>query len=418
VSINVRTRKTVLSALAASALVVGLIAAVPAATAHPSTSHKAATSKTAAVPASFNVKKIKHVWIITLENESFAHTFGTVGEKQAPYLTKTLPAKGALLKDYYGVGHDSLDNYTAMISGQAPNYELGQDCGSFEPFVQFGGENFDKWTKFHQLSGEGCVYPKYVTTVANQLSANKLTWKGYMQDMGNLPNRDKTVSTSQGPACGHPKLGAVDLTDSTGPKTDSYATRHDPFMYFHSIINNQAYCDSHVVSFRPLAKDLKHASTTPNYSFITPNTCNDGHDVPCQDKVHHGGLPQVNTFLKRWVPQIMASPAYKQGGLIVINFDESGDDTDAGACCGEKVSTGYDDPSHPDMNEPGLYGPGGGRVGAVLLSKYIKAGTVSTKPYNHYSLLRSVEDIFGLHHIGDAQQPQVKSFGADVYTKP
>jgi phosphatidylinositol-3-phosphatase len=409
-----RTRHVAVTALAASAVVLGLVA-VPAAIAHPSGAPKAAA--TAAAPASFNVHKIKHVWIITLENESFAHTFGTVGEKQAPYLTKTLPAKGALLKDYYGVGHDSLDNYTAMISGQAPNYELGQDCGSFEPFVQFGGENFDKWTKYRQLSGEGCVYPKYVPTVANQLTAKKLTWKGYMQDMGNLPKRDKTVSTSAGPACGHPKIGAVDLTDSTDPKTDSYATRHDPFVYFHSIINNKSYCDSHVLSLKPLKKDLTKASTTPNYSFITPNTCLDGHDAPCQDGTK-GGLIRVDSFLSTWVPRIMKSPAYKQGGLIVINFDESGSDEDASACCGEVSGLGYDDPSHPDMNEPGLYGPGGGKVGAVLLSNFIKPGTVSTKPYNHYSLLRSVEDIFGLTHLGDALQPQVKSFGPDVYTKP
>jgi phosphatidylinositol-3-phosphatase len=65
-----------------------------------------------------------------------------------------------------------------------------------------------------------------------------------------------------------------------------------------------------------------------------------------------------------------------------------------------------------------MYGPGGGRVGAVLLSKFIKPGTVSTKPYNHFSQLRSVEDIFGLKHIGDAQMTQVKSFGPDVYTRP
>ena len=69
------------------------------------------------------------------------------------------------------------------------------------------------------------------------------------------------------------------------------------------------------------------------------------------------------------------------------------------------------------MNEPGLYGPGGGKVGAVLLSKFIKPATVSTHPYNHFSLLRSVEDFFGLHHLGDAQQPQVKSFGPDVFTR-
>ena len=70
------------------------------------------------------------------------------------------------------------------------------------------------------------------------------------------------------------------------------------------------------------------------------------------------------------------------------------------------------------MNEAGLYGPGGGKVGAVVLSKFIKPGTVSRQAYNHYSQLRSFEDLFGLNHLGDAQQPQVDSFGSDVYTRP
>jgi phosphatidylinositol-3-phosphatase len=86
--------------------------------------------------------------------------------------------------------------------------------------------------------------------------------------------------------------------------------------------------------------------------------------------------------------------------------------------CGEIDSLGFTDPSHPNLNEVGLYGPGGGRVGAIVLSKYVKPGTVSNKAYNNYSQLRSFEDLFGLKHIGDAQQPQVHSFGPDVYAQP
>ena len=70
------------------------------------------------------------------------------------------------------------------------------------------------------------------------------------------------------------------------------------------------------------------------------------------------------------------------------------------------------------MNEVGLYGPGGGRVGAILLSKFIKPGAVGKHAYNHYSQLRSFEDLFGLKHLGDAQQPQVHSLGADMFTRP
>jgi len=361
---------------------------------------------------------VKHVWLIDMENESFGYTFGASGHRFAPYLTKTLVSEGAMLPNYYGIGHDSLDNYIAEISGQSGNYELNEDCGTFSPFVQFGGENFDKFTPLGQLSGEGCVFPSYVNTIAGQLSAKGLSWREYAQDMGNNPHRDGTVMTKDGPACGHPKLGGTDFTDSTGPKNDSYATRHNPFMYFESIISPRGYCDSHVVSLSPLAGDLRSEGSTPNYSFVTPNTCLDGHDWPkCQDGTP-GRLPRVDQFLKEWVPRILASPAYKRDGMILITFDESGDDSDAGACCGEVDGLGFDDPSHPNMNEVGLYGPGGGRVGAVVLSRFVRPGTVSNHAYNHYSQLRTVEDIFGLAHLGDAQQPQVDSFGSDVFTRP
>jgi hypothetical protein len=377
----------------------------------------------AAPSASAKTPPIKHVWVIMLENESYNYTFGAAGAKYAPYLTKTLPSEGALLKNYYGIGHDSLDNYVAAVSGQAPNYTLDEDCSTFFPFQQFGGENYDDWTSDGQISGEGCVFPKSaagkpILTIGNQLSAKGLSWKEYAQDMGNNPKRDGTVKTANGPACGHPVVGGTDFTDSTGPKNDSYATRHNGFMYFDSIIDNKSLCDAHVLSLQPLAKDLESASTTPDYSFITPNTCYDGHDWPkCQDGTP-GRLPRVDQFLKEWVPKIMDSPAYKQNGMILITFDESGDDSDAGACCGEVDGLGYDDPSHPNINEPGLYGPGGGRVGAIVLSKYVKPGTVSTKPYNHYSQLRSFEDMFGLSLLGDAKMKQVAPFGPDVFTQP
>jgi len=62
-------------------------------------------------------------------------------------------------------------------------------------------------------------------------------------------------------------------------------------------------------------------------------------------------------------------------------------------------------------------GPGGGRVGAVALSPFIKPGTKTAVTYNHYSLLKTVERIFGLPLLGDATQPQVRAFGADVFTR-
>jgi hypothetical protein len=68
--------------------------------------------------------------------------------------------------------------------------------------------------------------------------------------------------------------------------------------------------------------------------------------------------------------------------------------------------------------KPGINGAGGGRIGAVVISPFIKPGTVSEKAYNHYALLKSVEDIFGLPYLGYASRKGLASFGKDVYTLP
>ncbi|MBV9606715.1 MAG: hypothetical protein JO027_16490, partial [Solirubrobacterales bacterium] len=182
--------------------------------------------------------------------------------------------------------------------------------------------------------------------------------------------------------------------------TDSYATRHNPFVYFHSVIDDTATCDSHVVNLSLLSRDLASAATTPNYAFITPDLCDDGHDAPCADG-QPGGLAQADAFLRQWVPQITSSPAFtQQHGLLIVTCDTT-------SCCGEIPG--------PNSPSPGINGPGGGDVGAVLLSPCIAPGTVSSMPYNHYTMLRSVEDIFGLPHLGYAGLPGETSFGSDVF---
>jgi phosphatidylinositol-3-phosphatase len=340
---------------------------------------------------------IRHVFVLMLENENAATTFA--GQPPSPYLAQTLPAQGAMVANYYGIGHASLDNYIALISGQAPNEKTQLDCPLFSEFLlQQPGLD-----AHGQLLGLGCVYPNTVKTLPDQLEAAHLTWKGYMEDMGKDPRRESAT-------CGHPPIDRRDET-LIATAADKYAAKHDPFVYFHTIIDDQARCDTHVVNLSVLPKDLQSAATTPNYVFITPNLCNDGHDPLCIDG-GPGGFEAVDGFLREWVPRILASPAFKQDGLLVITFDESEGSGPEGstACCGEK-------PLASARRPAGVLGPGGGRIGAVVLSPYIKAGTVSTVPYNHYSLLRTVEDIFGLGHLGYAAEPDLQSFGPDVFTR-
>ncbi|ASN51152.1 alkaline phosphatase family protein [Sinomonas sp. R1AF57] len=326
-----------------------------------------------------------HVFVINLENKGYDETWGA--SSQAPYLSQTLRSQGVLLNSYYGTGHNSLDNYISQISGQGPNSQTQADCQTYSPFVQTGT------AAQGQAVGSGCVYPSGVPTVADQLTAAGKTWKGYMEDMGT--------------PCRHPQPGAVDDTQKARVG-DQYAARHNPFVYFAGITRSPD-CAKNDVDLTALSGDLASASTTPAVSFITPNLCHDGHDSPCVDG-QPGGLVSADAWLKQWVPVITNSPAFTKDGVLVITFDESdGPQQDASACCGEGPG--------PNAALPGITGMGGGRVGALVLSPFTAGGTWSTTPYNHYSLLASVEDLNGLPYLGYAGAPGLNRFGLDVYNK-
>src|SRR5664280_290558 len=74
------------------------------------------------------VGAVKHVWLIILENKSYDEVF--TGLNQNSYLWQTLPQQGALLTNYYGTGHFSMDNYISMVSGQSPSYGVQDDCST------------------------------------------------------------------------------------------------------------------------------------------------------------------------------------------------------------------------------------------------------------------------------------------------
>jgi len=340
---------------------------------------------------------IGHVWVVVLENTSYAESFGP--DAKAPYFSRDLPAQGALLTQYHGTTHFSLGNYVAMLSGQPSNPETQADCLNYSDFK--GGADVGNGV----LAGTGCVYPASVRTLADQLRAKGLTNKGYLQDMANGPGRD---------TCRHPALNRSDDTQSA-KVGDQYATRHNPYMYFHSQIDAQAQCDRENVDLSRLAEDLKSEATTPSFSFVTPNLCDDGHDEPTCVDGRPGGLVAADAFLQRTIPGIMASPAFQKDGLILLTFDEaeaSGTNADSSSCCNQ--------PAGPNTPSPGgvlTPGPGGGRIGAIALSRFVKPGTTSTVPYNHYSLLRSLEETFGIsEHLGYANELNLATFGDDVYS--
>jgi hypothetical protein len=316
---------------------------------------------------------VRHVFVVVLENKDYVETFGP--DSKAPYLAGDLTGRGQLLTQYYGIAHDSLPNYIAMVSGQGPNPQTRADCRRFTDFAAAPGLDGDG-----QAVGSGCVYPARVKTLADQLTAAGLTWRGYMQGMGS--------------PCRHPAVGAADDTQKARVG-DQYAARHNPFVYFHSIIDGRD-CARNDVPLDRLPGDLASASRTPNVSFIVPDLCDDGHDAPCVDG-RPGGLVSADAWLRRWIPRILGSPAFKRDGMLVVTFDEAEDD--ASACCDGGTTPGR----------------GGGRTGAVVLSPFVEPASINATPYNHYALLRTIEDLFGLEHLGFAGRPNLRAFGGDVF---
>src|SRR5262245_34849677 len=342
-----------------------------------------------AAAAATRLPQIRHVFVIVLENQNYSTTFGK--GSAAPYLAHQLTRRGQLLTSYYGTGHESLDNYITMVSGQSANAATQSDCQQYRSVTPGTiGSN-------GQAIGQGCLYPSGVRTIANQLQHAGLSWRGYMEDMGNDPSRERR-------RCAHPTLGSTDPPQTASQKAQ-YASRHTPFAYFRSIPADAPSRRNHVVPLGKLSRDLRSPSRTPNLSFITPDLCHDGHDASCADPREKGGLAGIDEFMRAWAPRILNAPAFRRNGLLVVTFDEA--ETDASSCCFT--------PTGPNTALQGIYGPGGGRTGAVLISPRIKPGSVNSHPYNHYSLLRTMEDFFGLRHLAYAAESAAVAFGGDVF---
>jgi phosphatidylinositol-3-phosphatase len=279
-----------------------------------------------------------------------------------------------------------------VVSRRAALGATQRGCARFSEF------DLERIGAYDQAVGDGCVYPPKIVTLADQLDASASTWAGYMESMGESPRRDG------GRTCAHPRIGARDRTQEA-TRNDQYAARHNPFVYFHSIIDDRARCDEHVVNLAELQSDLRAIDTTPNFAYVVPDLCSDGHDDPCVDPAQPGGYAGIDVFLRVWVPRILQSPAFREDGLLIVTFDES--ESGSAACCFV--------PRGPNVKRQGIYGPGGGRTGAVLISPFIDPGTVNDAPYNHYDYLHTIEDIFGLGYLGYAAHPDVRSFGTDVF---
>jgi hypothetical protein len=180
------------------------------------------------------------------------------------------------------------------------------------------------------------------TNLVDQLESKGIGWEAYMEAMPE--------------AC------------FTGPGSGDYAKKHDPFMYFPDIRDRPARC-ARVVPFDRFSGDLA-AGRVPSFAWITPDLCNDAHDCP---------LSTADGWLAKWVPKIFKglSPSV----AVIVVFDEG--KTDEG-CCGQAV---------------------GGHIVGVIGGPAARSGVRISTPVDHYSVLRLIEDAYGLPHLRQAACP-------------
>ena len=260
------------------------------------------------------VPLLKHVFLIMMENTSLTTLQAST---RAPYLA-SLAAKGAVSTNYHGVAHPSLPNYLALTSGSTQGVSC--DCSPAGPHCT-------------STCSESCACNIGTSHLGDQLESAGLTWRAYGEDMGTACN-----------------MAAANL----------YAPKHVPFLYYDNVQTNAARCGAHVVDFAAnFATDLAAA---PSFVFIAPNLENDMHNLHSEkDK----NIASGDTWLSKVVPQILASAAYQDGGVLVIAWDE---DDFSGLVA-------VDDP-----------------VPFYLLSPYAKAGFSSTVRADHYSLLATIAE--------------------------
>jgi phosphatidylinositol-3-phosphatase len=177
--------------------------------------------------------------------------------------------------------------------------------------------------------------------LVDQLEAAGKSWRGYMESM--------------------PSPCFV------GDSGKLYRQKHNPFIYFDDIRLNAARCNK-IVPFTDFAADLQ-SNSLPEFTWITPNMCNDMHDC---------SVATGDAWVQTWVSQILASPAWQNDGALFITFDEGS--TNAGCC---------------------TYATGG-QVVTLVISPLGKPAHQSAIAYDHYALLRTIENAWNLPELAHA----------------
>lgn len=305
---------------------------------------------------------IHHVFLISLASPGYEAAFGSTS--QMPYLSGTLRSQGVLLTNYSLLDTAALPNGIAAVSGQSPTAATRENCPTYAELI----------------SGNGCVYPVDTLTLADQFVGARLRWHGYFEGMTDAAGKPEN--------CVHPESEAANTPTASG-----YAAQLNPFVFFHSLLD-LGDCDENDVPLDKLAGDLGKVEKTANFSYVSPSLCNAGFRGTCPEGAPDGAAA-ADAFLAKVVPEILASPAYKKDGLLIVSF-------------------GAADPAPP--TDPAAAPADPRKVGGLLLSPLLTLGGTDAVAYDPYSLLRSIEDLFALDPLGKAGGAKVKSFSGAFLT--
>jgi hypothetical protein len=296
---------------------------------------------------------IKHVFLISMTSPGYEAAFGA--SSQMPYLSGTLRPQGVLLTDYSLLDAAALPNGIAAISGQAPTAATKADCPDYEK----------------------CLLPVETLTLADQFGTARLTWHAYLEGMADAEGKPDN--------CVHPEPDATEA-----PATGGYGAKLNPFVYFHSLLD-LGDCASNDVPASGLTKDLKKKpDAVANFNYVAPDLCNSGFRGQCPEGSPDGAAA-ADAWLEKTVGGILASPAYKKDGLLIVSFGA------ADPAAAEELAAAGGDPL---------------KVGALLVSPLLTSGGTDGAAYDPYSLLRSVDELFGLSPLGEAEGAKVHSFAS------
>ena len=332
---------------------------------------------------------LKHVFYIMMENHGTDQIIGNVTD--APFIND-LASKYGVATNYYGVTHPSLPNYLAAISGDFQG--IWDDCKAGKD-VTCAPEEFiaDPATPGSQQ----LLTPAQVTSATNmphmfdgptlvdQLEGKQLTWKAYMQGIPGVGATDE--------------YAPVDTVNGMPVARKLYAQKHNPFMYF-SGIRNSADRMKLIVPFDSFAADIA-STNVPSFVWISPDQCHDMHGVSPDNAtavnlpscgypasgLDHGAIKLGDDFLSATVTAIMASPAWKENSVIVIAWDED-DYSGHDGCCGT--------PTGQMMSVLG-----GSRAPALIITSQNAKPQKVADPYNHYSLLGTIQHAWNLDCLGN-----------------